>query len=56
MYTMVDLFRESNSSQACIDGKWVPARPIPGPLLWRLHDAWKVLKGEADAFTWPRGQ
>lgn len=32
-----------------IDGKWVIARPMPGPFLLRLKDAWLVAKGEADA-------
>ena len=56
MYAMIDLFRTANSCQTEINGKWYPARPIPGPFLWRLHDAWKVLKGEADAITWPGEQ
>lgn len=56
MWYMVDLFRWVNSNQACVDGKWMPCRPEPDPFLWRVHDAWKVLKGEADALTWPGGQ
>ena len=34
-------------------GVWVPARPLDGPFLWRLTAAWEVLRGRADAFTWP---
>lgn len=30
-------------------GKWVPSKPLPGPLLWRLRDAWAVLRGRAEA-------
>ena len=55
MYTLIELYKP-NRPQAEIDGKWVPARPHTGGLLWRLSDAWKVLKGEADAFTWPGDQ
>jgi hypothetical protein len=39
-----------------IDGQWMPARPLRGPLTWRLKDAWLVLTGKADAVIWPRGQ
>lgn len=56
MYTLIDLFRTANQTQAEIDGEWVPARPYPGTWLFRVSDAWKVLKGEADAFRWPGGQ
>jgi hypothetical protein len=42
---------------ACIDDKWVPARPITGTFRWeKLRAAWEVLRGRADAFTWPGGQ
>jgi hypothetical protein len=39
-----------------IDGQWMPARPLRGPLTWRLKDAWLVLTGKADAVIWPGGQ
>jgi hypothetical protein len=39
-----------------LNGLWVPARPERGPFLWRVHSAWCVLTGKADAFTWPEGQ
>ncbi len=32
-----------------IDNKWVIARPLGGPFLWRLWDAWQVIRGKADA-------
>jgi hypothetical protein len=36
--------------QCCIDGKWVIARPLPQePFVWRLQDAWAVLRRRADA-------
>lgn len=31
------------------DGRWVIAKPLPGPFRWRLHDAWLVLIGKAEA-------
>ena len=34
-----------------VNGKWVIARPIGGDLISRLHDAWLVLIGKADAVT-----
>lgn len=34
-------------------GEWVPAVPLPGPLWWRLHDAWEVLCGRAEAVCLP---
>ena len=41
-------------------GRWVPARPLPLPGLrglWgRIRAAWAVVRGKADAFTWPGGQ
>ena len=56
MYTLENLVKHSNELQCEIDGKWVPARPLPAPFSWRLHDAWQVLTGKADAFTWPEEQ
>lgn len=56
MYTLNYLVFKSSDTQTEIEGKWVPARPYIDPFKWRLHDAWKVLTGKADAFTWPEGQ
>jgi hypothetical protein len=36
-------------TQTEIDGKWVLARPIIGPFISRIKDAWQVLIGKADA-------
>ncbi len=33
---------------------WIAARPELGPFIWRVRDAWAVLTGRADAFTWPK--
>ena len=30
-------------------GIWTPSRPVPGPFIDRLLDAWAVLCGTADA-------
>lgn len=35
---------------------WAPARPEHCCWRCRLRDAWLVLIGKADAFTWPGGQ
>ena len=56
MNTLEYLVKEAAHSQSEINGRWVPSRPYPGPFLWRLRDAWEVLRGRADAFTWPEGQ
>jgi hypothetical protein len=43
--------------QACINGKWVPARSLVFfSLLYRVRAAWMVFTGKADALTWPEGQ
>ena len=59
IYTLKDL-RYSEwvvNNSTCINGKWVPARPISGTFRWeRLRAAWEVFRGRADAFTWPSGQ
>lgn len=46
----------ASSTSACIDGQWVPARPVSGPWVWRVFAAWWVLMGRADAFYWPGDQ
>ena len=58
MYTLKGLLENSNQDQKEINGEWVPARPHKwnDTLFDRVCDAWAVLKGDADAFTWPGGQ
>ena len=60
MWTLKGLIEHASSTQAQINGKWVPARPLPGYgryRLWlRVRAAWAVLCGKAEAFTWPEGQ
>lgn len=59
IYTLKDL-RYSEwvvQNGAHINGQWVIARPITGTFRWeKLRAAWEVLRGRADAFTWPAGQ
>ena len=50
MAYLVEDFRK-DWEEANIDGLWVLARPVIGPFLWRLRDAWQVLIGKADAVT-----
>jgi hypothetical protein len=40
--------------EACINGKWVKARPIMPSLKRRIIDAIQVLKGKADAVRFYR--
>jgi len=60
MYKLKNLVETVNSTQAEINGKWVPARPEPFygsyGLMLKIKDAWAVFRGRADAFTWPEGQ
>jgi hypothetical protein len=57
MYKLRNLIDEADNTQAEINGKWVPARPIRLFGIWYdLKDAWAVLTRKADAFTWPEGQ
>ena len=56
IYTLEQLVLNPDRVQTCINGKWVPARPLPAFFRHRLQAAWAVLTGKADAFTWPEGQ
>lgn len=56
IWTLRNLIDHCDSVAANINGKWVPARPVAGPFIWRIRAAWAVLTGRADAFTWPEGQ
>jgi len=40
---------ELRHNKACIDKKWVVAKPYPQPFKRRLRDAIEVLKGKAEA-------
>ena len=59
-WTLRELIDRASSVQAEINAKWVPARPLPMAgsygLLLRIRAAWAVLRGNADAFTWPENQ
>jgi hypothetical protein len=56
MYTLQHLNTKALTATKEINGKWVPARPLIGSFWDRLKEAWRVLTGKADAFTWPEGQ
>ena len=59
VWKLRDLVNSCNSNQAEISGKWVPARPINyryEGIVERIKASWVVLKGKAEAFTWPEGQ
>jgi hypothetical protein len=60
MWTLEGLIEHASSTQAQINGKWVPARQLPGYGLYglrlRMRAAWAVLRGKAEAFTWSDGQ
>ena len=60
MWDLRALMQCANTTQTEVDGRWVPARPIPLPgidgLLCRIADAWEVLMGRSEAFKWPEGQ
>jgi hypothetical protein len=57
IWKLEDLFK--NETQAEINGKWVPARPINWKhrsFRQKIREAWMVYTGKAAAFTWPEGQ
>ena len=56
IYTLKSLLETTVSLQANINGKWVPARPLAGPLSLKIRAAWLVLTGKADAVIWPENQ
>lgn len=61
MWTIKSLFEHCNTTQAEINGKWYPARPLNGTKKYtsfslRLKRAWEVFQGRADVFKWPAGQ
>ncbi len=61
MWTLKNLQEHSNSNQACINDKWVPARPLDyqkkyASIQQRIKDAWEVFMCRAEAFNWPEGQ
>ncbi len=48
MANLIDSYSEVQTEK---EGKWVISRPLPGPFIARLKDAWLVLIGKADAVT-----
>lgn len=56
IYSLWDLLKLAQEVHAYIDGKYVPARPLPGFLKTRIKASWLVLIGKADAVVWPLGQ
>lgn len=59
IWNLKDLLQNVNSTQAEINGKWVPARPLNWKhrtLRERFQEARAVFSGEAEAFRWPEEQ
>ena len=52
------LLQWCSQCSTCIDGRYMPARPIGGGIgpFWRMRQAWAVFTGKADALYWPGGQ
>ena len=56
-WTLRQLVNHCSETQAEINGKWVPARPIGWDSFpHRCKCAWRAFKGEVDIVTWPEGQ
>ena len=55
--TLKNVLEDAQSTQAEINGRWVPARPF-GYYSWRyrVKAAWLVFTGKCDALQWPEGQ
>jgi len=57
IYSVEEIMKYANNDLTCIDGKWVPARPLGYySLKWRLKCMWMVFTGKADVIIWPGGQ
>lgn len=61
LYTLYNLLHDRYSTSALINGKWVPARPLPFyyglySIIHRTKLALMVFTGKADVVTWPEGQ
>ena len=56
IYDLEDL-NDPNETQADINGKWVPARPLGFFSIWhRIRCAWLAFTGACDLVRWPEGQ
>lgn len=53
VYSLDELRAIQSPTRELKPGKWVLARPCDGYWFGRVRAAWKVLIGDADAFTWP---
>lgn len=57
VYTVEDVYTIRSTVSVQIDDKYVTGRPIGLQTIFgRLHCAWLVFTGQADALTWPGGQ
>jgi len=56
---MLKELQDKNMPMTCINGKWIPARPINykcRTLKQRIKEAYAIFIGKAEAFVWPEGQ
>ena len=61
MWNLESLIEASKHTEANINGKWVPARPLNFKrpyvsLRQRIRDAWEVFWCRAEAVKWPGNQ
>lgn len=56
IWTLTSLIDHANSVRMLSNGKWIPVRPLRGPLVWKIKAAWLVLTDKADAFIWPEDE
>lgn len=57
VWQLKHLLKAVDECAAHINGKWVPARPLGFATIGaRIHCAWLVFTGRADALIWPEGQ
>lgn len=53
IFTPESLCEHASSTTKCIDGKWVPARPIGfDSIIERFKNAWAVFQGKYDLVKW----
>lgn len=59
MWTLLGILEWIKDNRIEVNGKFVPCRPDNWKyrtLSQRIHEAWEVFVGRADAFIWPEGQ
>lgn len=52
MIRIKDIYNSPRNMEQRKDGTWVDSRPIRGPFIGRIKEAWMVLVGKAEALVY----